>query len=107
MASMYVEGQAASDDLSRPIGAATFKARCLQIMDRVNETGAEVIITKHGRPVAKLVPVQPRTEQSGFLGSCRETLLIVDGDDLVPSTADEWSEWEAAQEALPDVAGPT
>ena len=43
--------------LHEPVGAAEFKARCLQIMDQVKETGAEVTITKHGHPVAKLVPI--------------------------------------------------
>ena len=76
------------------IGAAAFKARCLQIMDRVSETGAEVTITKHGRPVAKLVPVGTRAGQPSLLGSCRETLVIFD-DDLIPSTEDEWVDWEA------------
>ena len=76
------------------IGAAAFKARCLQIMDRVSETGAEVTITKHGRPVAKLVPAGTRTAQPSLLGSCKETLIIFD-DDLVPSTTDEWVGWEA------------
>ncbi len=38
------------------IGAAGFKARCLELMDRVRETGVEYIVTKHGEPVAKLVP---------------------------------------------------
>ena len=37
--------------------AAEFKARCLAVMDEVEATGEEVTITKHGRPVAKLVPV--------------------------------------------------
>ena len=37
--------------------AAEFKARCLELMDRVRETRVEDVITKHGKPVAKLVPV--------------------------------------------------
>lgn len=41
----------------RRIAAAEFKAHCLELMDRVRETGTEYVITKHGRPVAKLVPV--------------------------------------------------
>ena len=81
--------------LAGTIGAAAFKARCLQIMDRVSETGAEVTITKHGRPVAKLVPAGTRTGQPSLLGSCKETLIILDDDDLVPSTAGEWVGWEA------------
>lgn len=50
-------GRARMNPMHEPIGAAEFKARCLQIMDVVNETGAEVTITKHGHPVARLVPV--------------------------------------------------
>ena len=71
----------------------------------VNESGAEVTITKHGRPVAKLVPVGTRTAQSSILGACKESLIIVDDDDLVPSTADEWVEWEAQIDRGLDASG--
>ena len=37
--------------------AGVFKARCLAIMDDVNATRETVVITKHGKPVAKLVPI--------------------------------------------------
>lgn len=37
--------------------AGQFKARCLQLMDEVNEQGTVITITKHGRPVACLVPI--------------------------------------------------
>ncbi|MDE0669431.1 MAG: type II toxin-antitoxin system prevent-host-death family antitoxin [bacterium] len=88
-------------DLSRPIGAADFKARCLQIMDLVRESGVEVTITKHNRPVAKLVPVQPPARRASIIGSCRDSLVIVDDDgDL--STAGEWAEWEAKLDRCPD-----
>ena len=40
---------------ARVLPAAEFKARCLALMDEVEATGEEVTITKHGRPVAKLV----------------------------------------------------
>jgi prevent-host-death family protein len=39
------------------IGAAEFEARCLQLVDEVASMGGEIVITKRGRPVAKLVPV--------------------------------------------------
>jgi prevent-host-death family protein len=42
--------------------AAEFKARCLAVMDEVEATGHEVTITKHGRPVAKLVAVTDEAE---------------------------------------------
>ena len=82
-------------NLHEPVGAAEFKARCLQIMDQVKETGAEVTITKHGHPVAKLVPVAAQVTRPPLLGSCKGSLIILDDDDLVPSTAGEWSDWEA------------
>jgi prevent-host-death family protein len=36
--------------------AGEFKARCLTVMEDVNKTREPVLITKRGRPVAKLVP---------------------------------------------------
>lgn len=42
---------------SKEIKAGTFKAKCLKIMDEVNEKHTSYIITKHGVPVAKLIPI--------------------------------------------------
>ena len=56
------------------LGAAEFKATCLDLMDRVRETGAEYIVTKHGEPVAKLVPVKDPGTRS-FFGSMKGTVL--------------------------------
>ncbi len=38
------------------IKASEFKAKCLHFMDEVNQTGEEIIITKHGKPVSILKP---------------------------------------------------
>ena len=40
--------------------AGEFKARCLKVMDQVHKTREPVVITKHGKPVAKLVPAGKR-----------------------------------------------
>jgi prevent-host-death family protein len=57
------------------VSAAEFKATCLHLMDRVRETGAEYVVTKHGRPVAKLVPyVAPAAARKGF-GALKGTVL--------------------------------
>lgn len=40
----------------KKIAAGEFKAHCLKIMDRVEQSREPVLITKKGRPVAKLVP---------------------------------------------------
>lgn len=57
--------------------AAEFKARCLKLMDRVRETGAEYVVTKHGRPVAKLVPYTEQGSRS-FFGSLAGSVLQYD-----------------------------
>ena len=40
---------------SRTMKASEFKAKCLKLMDEVAETGEEIVITKHGKPTARLV----------------------------------------------------
>jgi prevent-host-death family protein len=42
--------------MSRHIKASEFKAKCLALMDEVARTGAAIVITKNGKPVAELVP---------------------------------------------------
>lgn len=70
---------------SREIGAAEFKARCLEIMDEVARLGVEVVITKHRRPVARLVPME---RDRGFVGSMRGVVLR-EGD-LISPIGEPW-----------------
>jgi prevent-host-death family protein len=44
------------------IPAGVFKAQCLAIMDRVLHSGEPVVITKHGKPVVKLVPAEKQVD---------------------------------------------
>lgn len=59
------------------IGATDFKARCLELIDHVRDAGAEYIVTRHGTPVARLVPVEA-SEPASPLGSMRGTVLDYD-----------------------------
>ena len=43
----------------RSLPAGKFKAKCLSLLDEVASTGRAVVITKRGRPVARLVPAEP------------------------------------------------
>jgi len=68
---------------ARQIAAGEFKAKCLSILDEVNRTGLEVIITKRGKPTAKLVPIGETSVDSLF-GSLKGIVRIVgDPNDLV------------------------
>ncbi len=48
------------------IAAGVFKAKCLAIMDEVQQKREAVLITKNGRPVAQLVPVADEKEDDIF-----------------------------------------
>lgn len=56
----------------RKIGAARFKERCLQLLDEVDPDG--IVITKHGKPVARLVPVGG--EGRALIGSLKGKIRI-------------------------------
>jgi prevent-host-death family protein len=47
----------------KQIPAGKFKAQCLAIMDRVSKSGEPVIVTKHGKPVVKLVPAEKQGDE--------------------------------------------
>ena len=64
------------------VGAAEFKARCLELVDHVRETATEYTVTRHGVPVATLGPVV-RTPSSAFVGSMAGSVLAFD-DPLKP-----------------------
>ena len=70
------------------IKASEFKAKCLKLMDMVAETGQELIISKNGRPVARLVPYHRKPDS--LFGIDREKLEIL-GDIVEPLDI----EWEA------------
>ncbi len=67
----------------RQIAAGEFKAKCLGLIDEVNESGQEVIITKRGKPTAKLIPFRAPNRPSIF-GRLKEKIEIVgDPNDLI------------------------
>lgn len=47
----------------KKMAAGSFKANCLAVMDQVQTTHETVVITKHGKPVAKLVPIVKDTDE--------------------------------------------
>ncbi|MCY4370639.1 MAG: type II toxin-antitoxin system Phd/YefM family antitoxin [bacterium] len=96
----------ASDTLPETMPAGEFKAKCLAIMDRVAETGGQVIITKYGHPVAALVPCPSRVDVLELWGSCRGEITVVT-DLTVPTDLEpDWiGDWEAEwNELLPETA---
>lgn len=71
----------------RSIAAGEFKAKCLKLLDEVAETRETIVITKHGKPVARLVPI--REHRSPLFGAMRGTVLW-EGDIISPLGEDAW-----------------
>jgi prevent-host-death family protein len=73
--------------MATTIPAGEFKAKCLKLLDKVAEDRQPLVITKHGKPVAQLVPMP--TNQS-IIGAMRGSVLW-EGDIISPIDV----EWEA------------
>jgi prevent-host-death family protein len=63
-----------------------FKARCLELIDRIEHTREELTITRYGKPVAKLVPHEAST--GPVFGHLKGTVTIL--GDIIGPTGEEW-----------------
>lgn len=73
----------------RTMTAAKFRAECLQVLDTVSSARTEILVTKRGKPVARIVPVDgPPPSRFGAL---RDVTTIVDASDELLSAEERWS----------------
>ncbi len=68
----------------RTITASRFKAECLALLDEVAGTGETIVVTKRGKAVARVGPVE---EPPSLLGS---VIYNVTEDELIYAPLDEW-----------------
>jgi prevent-host-death family protein len=73
--------------LQEELSATEFKAKCLQLLDRVAEGHATFIVTKHGKAVARLVPV---SDVLPPLGGCDAESVTILGDLVDFDTSADW-----------------
>ena len=71
----------------RVVMASTFKAECLAIIDRVEIDRVPVVITKRGRPVARLVAYEPEERARSTSGSVQ---LVAEDDADYFTTGEVW-----------------
>ena len=76
----------------KKIAAAEFKARCLTLMEDVRSTREPIVITKRGKPVAKLVPLESKKDD--WIGRLNGKFKTT-GDIVSPSVPLE--DWESLQ----------
>ncbi len=68
-----------------------FKAKCIQLLKMVNETGRPLLVTLRGKPIARVEPVRTSPKDQIQLGRMKDTLQIK--ADIVHS--DTTTDWEA------------
>jgi prevent-host-death family protein len=68
---------------TKRLAASEFKAKCLDLLDRVETTREPLVITKRGRPVAEVIPIA-RVKPMSLLGS------VTFHGDIVAPVVDEW-----------------
>lgn len=69
------------------VGSAEFKAKCLELVEHVREARAEYVVTRHGVPVARLVPVDAEDRPASLVGSMAGSVFQYDDPfEPVPGT---------------------
>ncbi len=68
----------------RAITATQFKAKCLGLLDEVAATGEDLIVTKHGHPVARVVAIVPPASL------LRSVTQLVSDDELIAPLGEAW-----------------
>jgi prevent-host-death family protein len=71
--------------VDKVLTASSFKARCLALLDEVAETGESLVVTKHGRPVARVAPIQV---PASLRGSVK---FKVSDDELIAPLPERWA----------------
>lgn len=65
------------------VSISVFKAKCLALLERVQKTKQPIRITRHGKPVADVVPAVPMVDRASLFGSMRNSMEIL-GDIVSP-----------------------
>ena len=76
--------------MSKIVGAAEFKAKCLNLIDQMGKDDESIVITKRGKPVAVLSPARDPSGRKSIIGAMKGSVLRYD-DPLSPATdPDDW-----------------
>ena len=97
----------------RTIKSSEFQAKCLELMDEVAESGEEIVITKRGRPISRLVPYREKqdkreksrdsdnTEKPKTLLGIYRGKIKFHGDIVAPMPAEWFTDGDTSKERQP------
>jgi prevent-host-death family protein len=77
------------------VSISEFKAKCLALLEQVRKTKKPLRITRHGKPVAEIVPSSTSHDRASWIGSLKDRTKIV-GDIISP--ANDEDEWEVLRD---------
>ena len=72
---------------SHSVGAGEFKTHCLKIFEEIKKRRYSVTITKHGKPIVRVVPYEEDT--TSLFGCLKDTAVIY--GDIVAGTGEHWN----------------
>ena len=76
--------------MTATISKSKLKAKMLEIFRELEATGDELIVTDHGRPVLKIVPIQPKNSVKELFAEYQAQVEYL--EDIDTPTIDEWDE---------------
>jgi prevent-host-death family protein len=75
----------------KEVAISEFKAKCLGLLEEVRKTRQPIRVTRHGKPMAEIVPSTATMDRAAWIGSMKDTMKIT-GDIISPANDDD--EWE-------------
>jgi prevent-host-death family protein len=70
------------------VSISQFKARCLKLLEQVRRTRQPIRITRHGRPIAEVIPPTEIVDRAAWIDSMRDSIEIV-GDIVSPANDED------------------
>ncbi|HYL63714.1 MAG TPA: type II toxin-antitoxin system Phd/YefM family antitoxin [Candidatus Methylomirabilis sp.] len=67
----------------KEVAISEFKAKCTALVEQVSKTKQPIRITRHGKPIADVVPAAPAVDRASLFGSMRDSIKIL-GDIVSP-----------------------
>jgi len=68
----------------KSVAASEFKAKCLALLDEVAENGETLVVTKRGKPVARVMPAE---EPRSLIGTVE---YLVSDEELIKPLYEDW-----------------
>ena len=72
------------------MSVSQFKATCLAVLERVRRTGEPLLITKHGMPLAQILPAPPPPSPAESAFGCMAGMAEEVEDSLTPLAEEDW-----------------